>query len=348
MRSRGALIRLSVFAAMSIALTGLVLATIINPSFQPQVRYRAMFKDVSGLRAGDVVRVAGVDVGKVTSERLVNNQAEVTFSADKDEQVTDTTQVAVRYQNLLGQRYLALVRGTDAGKPLAPGTLIPMSRTAEALDLTALFNGFQPLFQALTPDQINALSLAIVQALQGEGGAVDSLLQQSATLATNLADRDALIAQVIEHLASFLQTVSAHDAQLGTLVDQMQRLAAGLAADRNAIGDSLSHVDALAASVGGLVAASQPALDHDISSLKQISDVLVANQDKLGAAVQGLPALMSAFVRALGYGDWANLYVCNLALQSQGQLTIGGIVPIPVNIPQGAVGDQSQHSGVCR
>ena len=39
-----------------------------------------------------------------------------------------------------------------------------------------LFNGFQPLFEALSPDDVNQLSGEIIQVLQGEGGTVDSLL----------------------------------------------------------------------------------------------------------------------------------------------------------------------------
>ena len=82
----------------------------------------------------------------------------------------------------------------------ATGQVIPVSRTAPAVDLTALFNGFKPLFQALTPADVNKFALEIIQTLQGEGGTVDSLLTQTASLTNTVADRDAVIGQVIDNL----------------------------------------------------------------------------------------------------------------------------------------------------
>jgi phospholipid/cholesterol/gamma-HCH transport system substrate-binding protein len=339
MKLRGPLFKLLLFTAVSGVLTTLVVTTVINPTSKAQVSFRALFTDISGMRVGDVVRVAGVGVGNITDERLVDGKAEVTFAVDRDQAVTTSTGAQIRYQNLLGQRFLALVPGADGGQPLAPGALIPLSRTAGALDLTTLFNGFQPLFAALTPDQINKLTTLIVQALQGESGAVDNLLQQTAALTNNLADRDAVIGQVIDHLAGFLKTVASHDQQLGQIIDQLQILASGLAGDRAAIGDSLSQIDVMTASLNGLVSSSRPALDRDIAGLRALTDTLAANQDKLGVAVNGLPALMTAFVRVLDYGSWINLYVCDLVLLAQNP-------PIPV--PTGPVADLSHHSSGCR
>ena len=39
-----------------------------------------------------------------------------------------------------------------------------------------LFNGFKPLFQALSPADINKLSYEIIQVFQGEGGTLEGLL----------------------------------------------------------------------------------------------------------------------------------------------------------------------------
>src|SRR2546430_1456039 len=92
---------------------------------------------------------------------------------------------------MVGQRYLALDRGTGPATPaLAEGAEIPLDRTTPALDLTDLFNGFKPLFQALSPNDVNQLSGEIVRVLQGEGGTVESLLAHTGSLTTTLAGRD--------------------------------------------------------------------------------------------------------------------------------------------------------------
>jgi phospholipid/cholesterol/gamma-HCH transport system substrate-binding protein len=343
---RKPLIMLLLFAVSSVVITTLVVLTIVNPRFTPQTSYRAMFTDVSGLRVGDIVRVVGVEVGKITEEQSAGNQAEVTFSVDRDVVVTDTTRAVIRYQNVIGQRFLSLVKGDTEGGPLAANALIPTSRTQPALDLTVLFNGFKPLFAALTPDQVNQLAGSLVQVLQGEGGTLESLLQQTAALTGNLADRDQLIGQVVDNLSAVLGTVADRDQQLGQLVDQLAQLTATLAADRTAIGDSLAQIDSLASSLSGLLQGSRPAIDHDISGLRTLSDNLVANQGRLDAALNGLPAMLSAFDRVLSYGSWANLYVCTLTVHTQGQASIG-VVPLPITLPNGPVGNQSVHSRAC-
>ncbi len=52
---------------------------------------------------------------------------------------------------------------------LHEGDTIPLSRTRPALDLTVLFNGFKPLFAALSPDDVNKLVLRDHPGLPGRG-----------------------------------------------------------------------------------------------------------------------------------------------------------------------------------
>ena len=107
----------------------------------------------------------------------------------------------IRYRNLIGQRYLALTEGPAPAASCPRRRADPACRRPRpALDLTVLFNGFRPLFTALTPQDVNSLAYEIIQVLQGEGGTVTDLLQHTASLTTTLADRDAVIGQVITNL----------------------------------------------------------------------------------------------------------------------------------------------------
>lgn len=90
-----------------------------------------------------------------------------------------------------------------------------------------LFNGFQPLFQGLDPDQINKLSMEIVQVLQGEGGTVQSLLASTSSLTNSIADRDQVIGQVIDNLNLTLDTVNRNDEGLNELISSLQALVSG-------------------------------------------------------------------------------------------------------------------------
>ena len=125
-------------------------------------------------------------------------RALVTFKVDKDQQLTDGTNATIRYRNLVGQRYISLAQGVGGPRVLKEGDTIPLARTNPALDLTVLFNGFKPLFAALSPADVNKLSYEIVTVFQGEGGTLESLLSHTASVTSTLASRDQVIGSLIE------------------------------------------------------------------------------------------------------------------------------------------------------
>ena len=184
--------------------------------------------------------------------------ARVTISVDKERRLSESTKAAVRYRNLVGQRYIALVEGAGASTPLKAGATIPLDQTTPALDLTVLFNGFKPLFTALSPKDINEFSFEIIQTLQGEGSSINSLLAHTASLTSTLADRDAVIGRTLDNLNSVLGTVDQRDQKLSELILQLQRFISGLSEDREAIGASLTNISGLADATAGLVEEARP------------------------------------------------------------------------------------------
>src|SRR5207248_11206420 len=152
-------------------------------------------------------------------------QAEVKLSVEDDLKLPASVTASIKYRNLVGQRYVSLEPGTgDPNATLPAGGSIPLERTKPALDLTELFNGFKPLFQALSPDDVNKLSYEVIQVLQGEGGTIESLLSHTASLATTIADKDKVIGEVIDNLNSVLDTVNAHTPQLNDTIIKLQQL----------------------------------------------------------------------------------------------------------------------------
>ena len=115
--------------------------------------YTAAFTNVTGLETGDFVRIAGVEVGKVKKvcDLAPDTTALVEFTADDSVVLTEGSRAVIRYDDLIGGRYLALEEGAGGTKKLNPGDTIPLARTSPALDLDALIGGFRPLFRALDP-----------------------------------------------------------------------------------------------------------------------------------------------------------------------------------------------------
>ncbi len=326
----GVRIKFGIFAAIALALMLIIYNTMVNRVSGEPETYRADFDSVSGLRPGDDVRAAGVRVGRVESISLTDdNQARVEFTLGAGQTVTDTTTISVRYQNLLGQRYLSLMPGEEAGRELDVDEVISSKQTDPGFDLTALLNGFEPLFDTLEPEAVNQLASSLISVLQGEGGTVEALLEQTAILTQDLAAKDDLIGQVLTNLTPVLQNFTAQEAEFTTTVDQLTDLMAGLAAERETITGSIDGASALAQAAASLTQELRPDFDATVASLRGVVDTLVGHQTALDTLFAKGPAGFQAFTHPTNTGTWLQMYICVISVQAVPGITV------PVGSPTG-------------
>ncbi|MEU7786746.1 MCE family protein [Amycolatopsis sp. NPDC049159] len=312
------LIKSLIFIAVTALATALLAVSITNTGVGAGERYTAKFLDATSLNVGDDVRISGVRVGQVESLDISDrNRALIAFSLDQGRRLPADVKAVIKYRNMVGQRYIALERGsTGTREQLPEGGEIPLSRTTPALDLTDLFNGFKPLFQALSPNDVNELSGEIVQVLQGEGGTVESLLAHTGSLTTTLAGRDKVIGEVIGNLNSVLKTVNGKGDALANLVSTLRQLVSGLAGDRAAIGDAISGIGDLTQSTAGLFEQARPPLKDSIAGLKGLAGNLVQNQSDVDSFLTNLPVKFTEIGRVASYGSWMNFFLCTGVLET--------------------------------
>ncbi len=327
-----ALLKLTVFVVVSVLSGVLVVNTITDPVNDSTVTYRAVFTDAEGLHPGSDVMVAGVRVGKIDTVAARDGSALVSFEVSRDQPVPSSGLAVIRYADLLGARYLAIMPG-QGGPPLAPGSTIPLRRTRPALDLTALLNGFKPLFEAIDPKQVNQLASEIVAIFQGEGGTITDLLAKVVVLTSTLSSRDQVIGQTITNLNGALETMTQHRDDLQALVSSLGQLTSATANSRPRIAEALDSGSALAGSLSNVLGNVGPELSYDVRSLRGVADNLARNQAAINGTVQQLPGLVTTINRATDYGSWANVYLCNMSV------SVGGT---PIDLGAGP------HSEVCR
>ena len=196
---------------------------------------------------GDDIRIAGVKVGTVKGVDIVDRtRALVTFTVEESATLSRRDP---RRDPLPQPGRPALHRAVRRDRrhrsPWTHGDTIPVAQTSPALDLTVLFNGFKPLFQALSPADINQLSYEIVQVFQGEGGTLEGLLAHTASVTSTLASRDQVIGELIDNLNEVLDHVGDRDVQLSRLITTFRTFVGGLADDREAILGALDDVSEL-------------------------------------------------------------------------------------------------------
>jgi phospholipid/cholesterol/gamma-HCH transport system substrate-binding protein len=340
-------IKLGIFTVVSLVVTTVLAMIMGHFGLGSTTQYQALFSSASLLTKGDDVRVAGLVVGSVKKVEIHDrNHALVTFSVKSDVPLTTASHADIRFLNLVGDRYLSLSQGDPAAPRLPAEATIPMSQTTPALDLTALFNGFQPLFAALDPKEINDLSLNLVKVLQGEGGTIQSLLARTASLTNTLADRDELIGQVITNLSGMLQTVDAHHQQLDTLVVQLKDWLGNVARDRDVIGRSVQNVSTLADELATLLVQSRPAIKGDVRQIHRLAAILKKPESKaiINEALERLPTMFRRQVRIGSYGSWYNYYLCDF----DGQIVLPRLATLADVLGVGSVGEALDQLGVTK
>jgi phospholipid/cholesterol/gamma-HCH transport system substrate-binding protein len=332
---RGIGVRLGSFLMVCLLTAFLLFAVFGQLRFGGGKTYYAEFTNVSNLREGKLVRIAGVEVGKV--EKIsINPDAtvRVEFTADNSVTLTEGTWAVIRYDNLFGDRYLALDEGTGGVRTLDPGQTIPLARTKPALDLDALIGGFRPLFRALNPDQVNALSEQLLQAFQGQGATIGSLLEQAAAVTNTLADRDQLIGQVVNNLNVVLGSLGGQSDRLDKAVVSLSELIHGLAERKTDISNAVAYTNAAAGSVADLLSQARAPFAKVIRETDRVASVALSDREYLDNLLNTLPDKYQALVRQGVYGDFFAFYLCDVVLKVNGK----GGQPVYIKVAGQATG----------
>ncbi|WP_280262058.1 MlaD family protein [Nocardia wallacei] len=345
MSYRKPLIGLIVFLVVSIGLTWTMYVTLSRSVSGTTDSYSAIFTDVSGLHPGDDVRMAGVRVGRVQAVDLDGIRAKVTFEVQRDQKLYGNTVASVTYQNLIGQRYLGLsLRDLGDSKTLAPGGQIPLEHTEPSFDISKLLNGFEPLFSVLDPQQVDNISAAVVRALQGDDGAITTLIAETATLAQAFAGPDQILGQVIDNLSAVVGDLSQQSGNLRTVTQQTRRIFDGLAQQRDQL---FGQIDAISGTLGRaaeVVRGASPALNQFVDREPGFAQHFLDNKDKFGIVGFNLPFLLKGLARITGNGAYLDAYICDVKVSM-----IPGIDPLMAAIlgmttPSG----RAENSGICR
>jgi len=302
-------VKLGLFVLVCLAFTGYLALTIGNidprdPFGRDTLTLTARFDDVTGLIPDDNVKIAGVVVGKVTSVRTERGQAVVTFQIDRDHgPIPRDSTAAIRWRNLIGQRYLYLYPGTSS-QALRDGDEI--AETTSVVDLGALFDRLGPIVGAIDPAQVNDFLETITQALDGREDVVGDALDDLATLMTGLASRDEAIQRLITNLDTVADTINARDAQIAAMLENLIALADAFGDNTATLDAALRELGTFGAELDALLDASSDEIDRLLANLALVTDTVEGRLPALDAALANLAGAGEAVARAGNRGEFLN------------------------------------------
>jgi phospholipid/cholesterol/gamma-HCH transport system substrate-binding protein len=326
MRRSASFVKFGIFAVVMAVLTAMLFFTFGQYRTGSTRGFTAVFADASGVKPGDSVRVSGIRVGTVNRVSLQPDKTVVVgFDADQSVALTEGTKAAVRYLNLVGDRYLELTDGPGQTRMLPRGAQIPIDHTSAALDLDLLLGGLKPVIRGLNPQDINALTASLIQVFQGQGGTLESILSHTSSFTTAIGERHDAVEALIEQLDNVAATLSKQGDQFSGAVDKLQKLVSGLSSDRDPVGAAIDALDAGTASVADLLTQGRPPLKDTVDQLNRLAPLLDDHKAYVDTALQKAPENYRKLVRLGAYGSFVNYYLCGLSVRAtdlQGRTTV--------------------------
>lgn len=309
-------VKFAIFAAVMLMLTAALVVVFGQYRTGTTDEYSAVFEQSSGLRPGDTVRIAGVQVGTVRSVELRDDHlVRIDFDADRTVTLTPETTVAARYLNLVGDRYLELVDEPSSTGTLPAGALIPVENTTPALDLDLLLGGLKPVIKGLDAHEVNTLSWSLLEIVQGREGTLDSLMSRTSSFTSTLAAEHDTVTQLVEHLNTVMSTLADEGDRFAGTIERLEQLVRELAGERDPLGAAIIALDDGTAALSELLVQARPPLDGVVDELARLAPILDDDKDTLDAALERAPGNFRKLVRTGAYGNFIQYYICAITVR---------------------------------
>ncbi|HEY0228768.1 MAG TPA: MCE family protein [Mycobacterium sp.] len=326
---RSMVIKVSLFAVAMILVAAGLVVVFGDFRFGPESTYHATFIDASRLKAGQKVRISGVPVGSVQGLKLnQDNSIDVEFVVDRRYTLYSSTRAVIRYENLVGDRFLEITSGPGELRKLAPGATINAQHTQPALDLDALLGGLRPVFKGLDADKVNTISSALIELLQGQGGALSNVLADTSAFSTALGQRDQLIGDTITNLNTVLSTIDERSAKFSASVDQLQQLISGLAKNKDSIAGAIPPLASTTADLTELLKNSRRPLQGILENTRPLATELDNRKAEVNNDVEQLGEDYLRLAALGAYGSFFNIYFCSVSIKINGPA--GGDILLPL------------------
>jgi virulence factor Mce-like protein len=277
-----------------VILFGLVFGTVelvrlANGDFAGDYKLNGTFPRAGeGLHPGSAVVFRGVQVGRVSTISLYQNQAQVTLLIDPSFKVPAASTATIQPVNLFGAEQVSISSphgNSDAGPYLVPGATFAHAQSSD--ELGDLFAAATPLLNQIDTNQLSTFLGELAQASQGEGPKIAAGINAGTQLA-GLLDRT-LNAQILalDSFAKFTNAVAPAAADLNNLNAQINAGLPGFNAEeadyQNLINTLIPFSDRLAS----LLATYHPDIVTILTSGDNVSRVLLAQQDNIGQVING-------------------------------------------------------------
>ena len=302
------------YGAAALALLAALLVASFNLSKIPPFAgdtYRAAFSDASGLKPGDGVQAAGVDIGRVDEIDIAVDHVVVYFEITEPAAFGPRSGASIEVLNLLGEKYLEL---HPAGKgQMEEGALIPRSRTEPAYDIVHALSDLTTTTQQIDTGRLSQALNTLSDTFRGSSDEVRGSLRGLSRLSHTIAARDAELQTLLDRAHETAQILDSRKSQLTTLMHDGELLLEELHRRREVIHQLLVGTTDLARQLTGLVRENEKELEPALRDLRTVLGVLQDNRRRIDRSIRALEPYANILMNIVGSGPWFDAWLYNAA-----------------------------------
>jgi phospholipid/cholesterol/gamma-HCH transport system substrate-binding protein len=316
--------RFLAFAVVTTLLTVFMANRIVGADFGSSLRLQATFDDVNGLRTGNRVKVAGTQVGRVSSVKVVDGRAVVSLAVRSSLRIPVDSSAVIRWRDLIGEREVSLEPGTS---PVMAKSGQALSRTRSAADLGALINNLGPLLGGIDPDSVNKILQSFAVSVDGNQNKINQITTNLAALLQMLGSRTDTIKQMIGDYKTVTETLAARDKQIGQTIDNLTDLTQAFAQNRDALGTAAVRLGDVSANLDKALGGSARDLGTLVASTADLTEVAHNKMKVINQMVKDMPAALQALLAVTDGGNYVrgNALCMNIVHEDT--------CPFPMNLP---------------
>lgn len=293
-----------VLGVVTALLLGVVVVVFSTASFGTDV-YRAELAQTAGLRVGESVQIAGVEVGEVRDLQLDDGRVLATFTVDRSQHLGSDTRAEVKVATLLGTHYLQV---HPAGTGDLADRTIPIDRTSVPYNLQDVIDQgtdqLESLDTAAMARALGSITEVMRASKQDFGPALDSITRLSA-MVTRRGDE---YAELFGATRSVAEQLSGSTTDLLQLMRTSSLVIDELTRRREKIHRLLVDVQSLATTVSGVVDDNDARLEPLLADLETVLGILVDREAEIRKATRNVAVSSRYLANASGNGPWVDLY----------------------------------------
>ena len=194
--------RLGIFFALALVVAVIILEMIgAADFFKSGYQVNASFKTAQELKKGDLVKMAGVEIGRVETIELVEQRAKVTMKIKGKFEIKTDARAAIKFTGLMGQNFVSVEGGSSTAPKAMPGAAL---ETIEQPDLSAIMvklenvaSGVEGLTKSFSPENFSSLLGPITDFMKQNTNNLSAILANTRQVSEAIAQGKGTVGKLI-------------------------------------------------------------------------------------------------------------------------------------------------------